>query len=102
MQYEMSIRSTSGLEVMAKVKVSHVFVHATDAEADGRTMTLTLRTYLSRLPKNASNECITANNRGGNTWYYMKFNENDELHLDLCLWNRDAPTGNKVRVLLNL
>ena len=43
-QYERSI--TSGLEVMAKVKV---FVHATaaDANADGRAMT-----YLSRLAKN--------------------------------------------------
>ena len=49
-QYERSI--TSGLEVMAKVKV---FVHATaadaDADADGRAMTLTPRTYLSRLAK---------------------------------------------------
>ena len=44
MQYERSI--TSGLEVTAKVKV---FVHATDA--DGRAMTLTPRTYLSRLAK---------------------------------------------------
>ena len=47
-QYERSI--TSGLEVMAKVKV---FVHATDADADtdadGRAMTLAPRTYLSRL-----------------------------------------------------
>ena len=49
MQYEMSI--TSGLEVMAKVKV---FVHATDADADldGRAMTLAPWTYLSRLAKN--------------------------------------------------
>ena len=48
-QYERSI--TSGLEVMAKVKV---FVHATDADADadGRAMTLAPRTYLSRLAKN--------------------------------------------------
>ena len=47
-QYERSI--TSGLEVIAKVKV---FVHATeaDADADGRAMTLAPRTYLSRLPK---------------------------------------------------
>ena len=47
-QYERSI--TSGLEVMAKVKV---FVHATaaDADADGRAMTLAPRTYLSRLAK---------------------------------------------------
>ena len=44
MQYERSI--TSGLEVMAKVKV---FVHATDT--DGRAMTLAPRTYLSRLAK---------------------------------------------------
>ena len=46
MKYERSI--TSGLEVMAKVKV---FVHATDAnaDADGRAMTLALRTYMSRL-----------------------------------------------------
>ena len=41
MQYERSI--TSGLEVIAKVKV---FVHATDADADGRA--LAPRTYLSR------------------------------------------------------
>ena len=34
MKYERSI--TSGLEVMATVKV---FVHATDADADGRAMT---------------------------------------------------------------
>ena len=54
MQYERSI--TSGLEVIAKVKV---FVHATDvdadadadANADGRAMTLAPRTYLSRLAK---------------------------------------------------
>ena len=55
MQYERSI--TSGLEVMTKVKV---FVHATDAnavtdaEADGRAMTLAPRTYLSRL----AHKCI--------------------------------------------
>ena len=42
MQYERSI--TSGLEVMAKVKV---FVHAPDA--DGRAMTLAPRAYLSWL-----------------------------------------------------
>ena len=47
MQYESPI--TSGLKVMAKVKV---FVHATDADADGRAMTLAPRTYLSRLAKN--------------------------------------------------
>ena len=49
MKYERSI--TSGLEVMAKVKV---FVHATDADADadGRAMTLAPRTYMSRLAKN--------------------------------------------------
>ena len=50
MQYESYI--TSGLEVMAKVKI---FVHATsadaDADADGRAMTLAPRTYLSRLAK---------------------------------------------------
>ena len=55
MKYERSI--TSGLEVMAKVKV---FVHATDADAadadadadaDGRAMTLAPRTYMSRLAK---------------------------------------------------
>ena len=45
MKYERSI--TSGLEVMAKVKV---FVHATDA--DGRNMTLAPRTYMSLLAKN--------------------------------------------------
>ena len=54
MQYESSI--TSGLEVMAKVKV---FVHATDADADadanGRAMTLAPRTYLSRLAKKCQN-----------------------------------------------
>ena len=50
MKYERSI--TSGLEVMAKVKV---FVHATcadadaDADTDGRAMTLAPRTYMSRL-----------------------------------------------------
>ena len=46
MKCERSI--TSGLEVMAKVKV---FVHATDADtdADGRAMTLAPRTYMSRL-----------------------------------------------------
>ena len=44
MKYERSI--TSGLEVMTKVKV---FVHATDADADGRAMTLAPRTYMSRL-----------------------------------------------------
>ena len=44
MQYERSI--TSGLEVMAKVKV---FVHATDADADADDMPIPLapRTYLS-------------------------------------------------------
>ena len=47
MKYERSI--TSGLEVMAKVKV---FVHATEADADGRAMTLAPRTYMSRLAKN--------------------------------------------------
>ena len=50
MKYERFI--TSGLEVMAKVKV---FVHATDADtdadADGRAMTLAPRTYMSRLAK---------------------------------------------------
>ena len=51
MQYESSI--TSGLEVMAKVKV---FVHATDADADGRAMTLAPRTYLSRLAKKLHSE----------------------------------------------
>ena len=48
MKCERSI--TSGLEVMAKVKV---FVHATnadaDADGDGRAMTLAPRTYMSRL-----------------------------------------------------
>ena len=55
MQYERYI--TSGLEVMAKVKV---FVHATDADADadGRSMTLAPRTYLSRLAKKLS-ECVS-------------------------------------------
>ena len=47
MQYERSI--TSGLEVMAKVKV---FVPATDSEADadadGRATTLAPRIYMSR------------------------------------------------------
>ena len=49
MQYERSI--TSGLEIMAKVKV---FAHAsnTDADADSRAMTLAPRTYLSQLAKN--------------------------------------------------
>ena len=42
-QYESPI--TSGFKVMAKVKV---FVHATDADADGRTMTLAPRTYVTR------------------------------------------------------
>ena len=51
MQYERSI--TSGLEVMAKVKV---FVHATAADADGRAMTLAPRTYLSRLAKRVQKE----------------------------------------------
>ena len=50
MGYERSI--TSGLEVMAKVKV---FVHSTDADADtdagGRAMTLAPRTYMSQLAK---------------------------------------------------
>ena len=48
MKYERSI--TSGLEVMAKVKV---FVHATDADADadGRAMTLAPRAYMCRLAK---------------------------------------------------
>ena len=51
MKYERSI--TSGLEVMAKVKV---FVHATDADADadGRAMTLAPRTCMSRLAKKES------------------------------------------------
>ena len=53
MKYERSI--TSGLEVMAKVKV---FVHATDADvdtdADGRAMTLAPRTCMSRLAKKSS------------------------------------------------
>ena len=48
MKCERSI--TSGLEVMAKVKV---FVHATDADADtdadGMAMTLAPRTCMSRL-----------------------------------------------------
>ena len=50
-QYESPV--TSGLKVMAKVKV---FVHAidVDADADGRAMTLAPRTYLSRLAKNRS------------------------------------------------
>ena len=39
-QYESPI--TSGLKVMAKVQV---FVHATDADADGRAMILAPRTY---------------------------------------------------------
>ena len=45
-QYESFI--LDGLKVMAKVKV---FVHATDADTDGRTMTLAPQTYLSRLAK---------------------------------------------------
>ena len=50
LQYESHI--TSGLEVMAKVKV---FIHATDADAnaDSRAMTLAPWTYLSRLAKNS-------------------------------------------------
>ena len=63
MKYERSI--TSGLEVMAKVKV---FVHATDADADadadtdadGRAMTLAPRTYMSRLAKNAIVEYMSS------------------------------------------
>ena len=48
MKYERS--TTSGLEVMAKVKV---FVHATDADADADDRALTApRTYMSRLAKN--------------------------------------------------
>ena len=39
---------TSGLKVMAKVKV---FVHATYADADGRAMTLAPGTNLSQLAK---------------------------------------------------
>ena len=50
MQYERSI--TSGLEVMAKVKV---FVHAPDA--DGRAMTLAPRTYFPGSLKSAEN-CV--------------------------------------------
>ena len=46
MQYESPF--TSGLKVMAKVKV---FVHATDTDADGRAMTLAPRTYLFPLAK---------------------------------------------------
>ena len=42
-QYESPI--FSGLKVMAKFKV---FVHTTDANADGRAMTLLPWTYLSR------------------------------------------------------
>ena len=49
MQYESPI--TSGLKVMSKVKV---FVHADDADTDGRAMTLAPRTYLSQLAKNES------------------------------------------------
>ena len=58
MKYERSI--TSGLEVMAKVKV---FVHAAnadadaDADADGRAMTLAPRTYMSRLAKKVYFRC---------------------------------------------
>ena len=40
---------TSGLKVMAKVKV---FVHTTNADADSRAMTIAPRTYLSWLAKN--------------------------------------------------
>ena len=47
MQYESPI--TSGLKLMAKVKV---FVHATDANADSSAMTLAPRTYLSQLANN--------------------------------------------------
>ena len=61
MKYERSI--TSGLEVMAKVKV---FVYATDADADtdadtdadGRAMTLAPRTYMSRLAKNSNSRYL--------------------------------------------
>ena len=52
MKYERSI--TSGLEVMAKVKV---FVHAA-ADADGRATTLAPRTYMSQLSKNEQ-KCAT-------------------------------------------
>ena len=47
-QYESPI--TSSLKVMATVKV---FVHAShaDADSDGRALTLSLRSYLSRLAK---------------------------------------------------
>ena len=56
MQYESCI--TSGLKDMTKVKV---FVHTAEADADGRAMTLTPRTYLTRLAKNAKSN-ITQNN----------------------------------------
>ena len=39
----------------AKVKV---FVHATDADVDGRAMTLAPRTFLSRLPKKLRLVCV--------------------------------------------
>ena len=45
-QYESPL--TSGLKVMAKVKV---FVHATQADADGRAMTLAPRIYFCRIAK---------------------------------------------------
>ena len=47
MKYESPV--TSGLKVMAKVKV---FVHTTNADADSRAMTIAPRTYLSWLAKN--------------------------------------------------
>ena len=52
MQYE---RSNAGLEVMAKVKA---FVHATDADADGRAMTLAPRTNLSGLAKKGADSLL--------------------------------------------
>ena len=54
MQYESLI--TSGFKVITKVKV---FVQASQADADGRAMTLAPRTYLSRLSKNLNLVVIT-------------------------------------------
>ena len=58
MQYERSI--TSGLEVMAKVKV---FVHATDADADGRATALAPQTYLSQLAKKSGSKFLVPTER---------------------------------------
>ena len=86
MQYERSI--TSGLEVMAKVKV---FVHAADADpdADGRAMTLAPQTYLSRLAK----KCLKL----PNSLYYFRYFTKQELRE---LFTLDNPRHSKTQVQL--